>query len=60
MGDIIWNRLSDDWIGIKDIIIYGFGRVAQRNIRKLKSDFYIKCIIDNNPDCQIRKWVMKM
>ncbi len=49
----ILNKLSDDWTGIKDIIIYGFGRVAQRNIKKLKMDFNIKFIIDNNPDWQL-------
>lgn len=53
MEKITWNRLPDDWMGITDIIIYGFGRVAQRNIKKLKMDFNIKFIIDNNPDWQI-------
>lgn len=49
----MWGRLSDDWIGIKDIIIYGYGRVAQRNIKKLKADFNIQFIIDNAPDWQL-------
>lgn len=58
MKDNILNRLTDDWNGIKDIIIYGFGRVAQRNIKKLNADFNIKFVIDNNPDWQLidNKW----
>lgn len=51
-GDTVLNRLSDDWKGIQEIVIYGFGRVAQRNIRKLSRDFKIKYIIDNNPKNQ--------
>lgn len=43
------NKLSEDWKDLEEIIVYGFGRVAQRNIKKLKQDFRIKYIIDNNP-----------
>lgn len=50
--DTVLNRLSDDWKGIQEIVIYGFGRVAQRNIKKLSQDFKINCIIDNNPKNQ--------
>ncbi|MCM1038089.1 MAG: radical SAM protein [Ruminococcus sp.] len=48
----VLNRLSEDWSGITEIVIYGFGRVAQRNIKKLSQDFHIKYIIDNNPNIQ--------
>ena len=47
--NIEWYKLSEDWNAIKDIAIYGFGRVAERNMKKLASDFNIKLIIDNNP-----------
>lgn len=50
--DAVLNRLSGDWEGIKEIVIYGFGRVAQRNMRKLSQDFKVKYIIDNNPEIQ--------
>lgn len=43
------NKLTDDWKDLKEIIVYGFGRVAQRNIKKIKEDFCIKYIVDNNP-----------
>lgn len=44
------NRLSDDWNDLRQIIVYGFGRVAQRNIHKLLKDFEVKCIVDNNQE----------
>lgn len=58
MEDIGLNVLSDDWMGINDIIVYGFGRVAQRNMKKLIMDFHIMFAIDNNPDWQLvsNKW----
>lgn len=43
------NKLSDDWNGIKEIIPYGFGWEASRCIDKLREDFSIPFIIDNNP-----------
>lgn len=48
----VLNRLSDEWNGLKEIIIYGYGRVAVRNIGKLWNDFEIKCIVDNDPKLQ--------
>lgn len=45
----VLNKLSDDWEGLRKIIVYGFGRVAQRNIGKLDNDFEIQYIVDNNP-----------
>ena len=50
------NRLTDDWKDLKEIIVYGFGRVAQRNIGKLKADFDIKYIIDNDPALGIHSY----
>lgn len=46
----ILNRLTEDWNNTKDINVYGFGRVAQRNIDKLNQDFNIVQVIDNSPD----------
>lgn len=45
----IFNKLFDDWNGIKEIIPYGFGWEASRCIDKLIKDFSIPFIIDNNP-----------
>ncbi len=45
----VLNKLSDDWENLKEVVVYGFGRVAQRNIGKINSDFEIKYIVDNNP-----------
>lgn len=48
----VLSKLSEDWKDITKIVIYGFGRVSQRNIKKLSQDFKIKYIIDNNPTVQ--------
>jgi len=45
----ILNKLSSDWNKINEIVIYGFGRTAVRNIDKLAEDFQISMIIDNDP-----------
>lgn len=45
----VLNRLSEDWNDLREIIVYGYGRVSVRNIGKLQQDFQIKYIIDNNP-----------
>ena len=45
----LFNKLSDDWNGIKEIIPYGFGWEASRCIDKLKEDFSIPFIVDNDP-----------
>ena len=34
---------------INELVIYGFGRTAIRNIDKLAEDFHISLIIDNDP-----------
>lgn len=52
-----WYVLTDDWNGIEEIAIYGFGRVAQRNIRKLSFDFRINIIIDSSES--VRKEALK-
>lgn len=52
----VLNRLTDDWEDLTEIIVYGFGRVAQRNIGKLKADFDIKYIIDNDPALGIHSY----
>ncbi len=48
-GRKLLDKLSDDWIGINEIIPYGFGWEASRCIDKLMEDFSIPFIIDNNP-----------
>lgn len=44
------NRLSENWNGINELIIYGFGTVSSRCIDKLMQDFTVPFIIDNNPN----------
>ena len=44
----ILNRLPADWNDMKDIVVYGFGRTAVRNVDKLAEDFDISMIIDND------------
>lgn len=46
----MFNKLSEDWDGIKEIIPYGFGWEASRCIDKLMNDFTIPFIIDNSPE----------
>lgn len=53
MDKNVLNRLTEDWRDLKEIVIYGFGRVALRSIKKLKQDFRIKYVIDNKPDMQL-------
>lgn len=48
----VLDRLSEDWNSLEEIIVYGYGRVAARNIGKLWKDFKITGIIDNNPKLQ--------
>ena len=45
----VLNRLSDSWKDLRQIVVYGFGKVAQRNIDKIVRDFSVKCIVDNDP-----------
>lgn len=45
----VLNRLADSWQDLRDIVVYGFGKVAQRNIDKIARDFSVRCIVDNDP-----------
>lgn len=47
-----FDRLSDDWSGLKKIAVFGFGRVGRSNIGALGSRFQITKIIDNNKELQ--------
>lgn len=47
-NDNVLNILSQDWNEIKEIVVYGFGRTAVRNVDKLAEDFEISLIIDND------------
>ena len=42
----VLNRLPDSWQDLREIVVYGFGKVAQRNIDKIARDFSVKCIVD--------------
>ena len=58
----VLDSLTEDWNELKEIVVYGYGRVARRNIKKLSQDFYIKYIIDNylEPDlCIGLEWEVK-
>lgn len=45
----VLNKLSPDWNEVREIVIYGFGRTAVRNVDKLSEDFSIAHIVDNDP-----------
>ncbi|MBS4840272.1 MULTISPECIES: radical SAM protein [Clostridium] len=42
------EKLADDWMNTKSIIVYGLGVIALKCIDKLMEDFEIPFIIDNN------------
>lgn len=37
----VLNRLSDSWKDLREIVVYGFGKVAQRNIDIIMRDIDI-------------------
>ena len=39
----VLNRLPDSWQDLREIVVYGFGKVVQRNIDKIVRDFSVKC-----------------
>ena len=43
------KKLSDDWIGIDKIVLYGWGNIGKKCFLKLKKDFTIVAIIENDP-----------
>ena len=46
---------EQDWKGLKDIVIFGFGRQGRKMYPTLKRDFRIIAIADNSPDKQGQK-----
>lgn len=60
----VLNKLSSDWNEISEIVIYGFGRTAVRNVDKLSEDFHISLIVDNDQrihgkqyrDCKVQNF----
>lgn len=48
----VLHKLTEEWNEIKEIVVYGYGRVAQRNMSKLSEEFIITTIIDNNEQVQ--------
>lgn len=42
-----WGKLSEDWMNISEIIIYGFGLVAEVVFDQICSDIDVKFVIDN-------------
>lgn len=47
--DKFLNSLSEDWNNVSEIVVFGFGRTAIRNVDKLAQDFKIAMIVDNDP-----------
>ncbi len=45
-------KLDSSWENITEIIPFGYGRIGRRVIKKLKENFYISFIIDNNLEWQ--------
>lgn len=43
-----WGKLSEDWDTIDEVILYGFGNMAQIYIDNLYKMIRVKMIIDNN------------
>lgn len=41
-------KLDDSWEGTKRIIVFGFGRLGKKILKKLKEDFEIVAIIEND------------
>lgn len=54
--DEFLNSLSEDWNNISEIVVFGFGRTAIRNIDKLAQDFKITMIVDNDPQIHGKKY----
>lgn len=48
MENIMRNNLSTDWKNVKDLVIYGFGKVAHDNIKFFKTHFNILYIVDSD------------
>lgn len=48
-------KLDLSWENIIEIIPFGYGRIGRRVIKKLKENFKIPFIIDNNPEWQNHK-----
>lgn len=46
------NRLTDEWLAIDKIILYGWGNVGKKCFSKFNEDFTIISIVDNDPDKQ--------
>ena len=46
------SLLQNSNFDLSDVVLFGFGRVAQRNIKKLSEDFSIKAVIENNQEAR--------
>ncbi|MBP3819590.1 MAG: hypothetical protein J6H31_14955 [Butyrivibrio sp.] len=44
----VLERLADSWQDLHEVVVYGFGKVAQRNIDKIVRDFSVQYIVDND------------
>jgi organic radical activating enzyme len=40
--------LTEDWKNVKELVIYGFGKVAHDNLHFFKDNFHVVCIVDGN------------
>lgn len=54
--DKFLNSLSEDWNNVSEIVVFGFGRTAIRNVDKLAQDFKIAMIVDNDPQIHGKKY----
>lgn len=48
-------KLDNSWNNITEIIPFGYGRIGRRVIKKLRENFEIPFVIDNNPEWQIQQ-----
>lgn len=43
-------KLTEDWKDVKNLVIYGFGKVAHDNLQFFKNNFSIVCIVDSDKE----------
>lgn len=49
----ILNKLDESWNNLESLVIFGYSRVAERNINKLRHDFSVVYAIDSNRQCDV-------
>lgn len=51
-----FEKLSEDWKGLKKIVVFGFGKMGRGNIEALLNRFQVVKIIDNNTELNGRTY----